>query len=599
MIKHYVNLDVSKREPRRVIPISLGDNAVHKIIFTLSNGSEIIELPAYCNASVCVRNGVNNGYGEVDTATVDDNTVIYEPSITSTYKKGNVACDLIIADRNNRKLYAPVFYLYIDEDFSKNIEKELNEALENHEAWAIITQTANNADIAETSAQNAQTHAENAEAWAVGEKNGIALTNGDQYENNAKYYAEQAKAELENCVKKVNRKNAVYCTDENGDDTSIFLSAIYNQSVEKSSATNILYGTGAYGQPNLYAVDNFDTQPPSFGNVVIRDRNNDIMVPLEPGSYYAATSRQYVTTQTNALSTRINSLSTQISENTALIEKLKKYHATVEFFTKEEGGWSSVMSVPDNVLPYAEIMSVGGRSFLNRDGTDFDNAIVTRFESKAKDGTLIDVFEVPEAILSYGSSGGRYGLGYNVNTNCGNKTNYRCTFDFSKRRFYVGCKEIVLDGVINKFTTFSSTANNRARFLFYEYYHKTIGVQFTHYSFKDSVYADTADEVGYYNKNENFWIRFGSSSEINTLEKANKYLQEQYDMGTPVKFLVHSPSSLSSFVTVNIPSNIEYNNIIKVVPGGTIKAVNELNVPVWYEVEYEKEIWDEVTEEVT
>lgn len=189
MIKHYVNLDVSKREPRRVIPISLGDNAVHKIIFTLSNGSEIIELPAYCNASVCVRNG---GYGDIDTATVDDNTVIYEPSITSTYKKGNVACDLIIADRNNRKLYAPVFYLYIDEDFSENIEKELNEALENHEAWAIITQTANNADIAETSAQNAQTHAENAEAWAVGEKNGIALTNGDQYENNAKYYAEQA-----------------------------------------------------------------------------------------------------------------------------------------------------------------------------------------------------------------------------------------------------------------------------------------------------------------------------------------------------------------------------------------------------------------------
>lgn len=47
-----------------------------------------------------------------------------------------------------------------------------------------------NASVSESNAANS---AQTAEAWAVGTKGGVALTEGDQFENNAKYWAEVAK----------------------------------------------------------------------------------------------------------------------------------------------------------------------------------------------------------------------------------------------------------------------------------------------------------------------------------------------------------------------------------------------------------------------
>ena len=48
-------------------------------------------------------------------------------------------------------------------------------------------------DAAQASEANAATSESNAEAWAVGERGGVPVTSGDDtYENNSKYYAEQA-----------------------------------------------------------------------------------------------------------------------------------------------------------------------------------------------------------------------------------------------------------------------------------------------------------------------------------------------------------------------------------------------------------------------
>ena len=59
------------------------------------------------------------------------------------------------------------------------------------------------AEDAQTAAENAQGAAEgsakDAEAWAVGERGGVPVTSGDEtYENNAKYYAEEAASTLAN-----------------------------------------------------------------------------------------------------------------------------------------------------------------------------------------------------------------------------------------------------------------------------------------------------------------------------------------------------------------------------------------------------------------
>lgn len=48
-------------------------------------------------------------------------------------------------------------------------------------------------DDAQTAETNAENSASDSEAWAVGERGGVPVTSGDDtYENNSKYYAEQA-----------------------------------------------------------------------------------------------------------------------------------------------------------------------------------------------------------------------------------------------------------------------------------------------------------------------------------------------------------------------------------------------------------------------
>lgn len=102
--------------------------------------------------------------------------------------------------------------------------------------------------------------------------------------------------------------------------------------------------------------------------------------------------------------------------------------------------------------------------------------------------------------------------------------------------------EVVLDGVTNgkKFATFYLNYNNRGVIsisgikLGVDYRENT--ALCSHFKYNITVYKDALDEVGFIVNNDGkIFIRFGSSSEINTLEKANNWLAEQYANGTPVK----------------------------------------------------------------
>lgn len=69
-------------------------------------------------------------------------------------------------------------------------------------ASTYATNASNSATSASTSATSAQNSAEDSEAWAVGKRNGVDVPSSDEtYENNAKYYAEQAEESLSHTVR--------------------------------------------------------------------------------------------------------------------------------------------------------------------------------------------------------------------------------------------------------------------------------------------------------------------------------------------------------------------------------------------------------------
>ena len=150
-IKHYVKIDVSKKNVRPTIPISKGDINTHKIIFSFCNGSEPVDISKSVTAGVVVKNHT----GDIAEAVIEPvgNTVEYTPNAIALGEVGNVLCVLTIADVQGKTLSA-VFHLYVDEDFSQNTENEIAETLKGSEAWGIVAKVIEYAGVAYTVAQN-------------------------------------------------------------------------------------------------------------------------------------------------------------------------------------------------------------------------------------------------------------------------------------------------------------------------------------------------------------------------------------------------------------------------------------------------------------
>ena len=85
-----------------------------------------------------------------------------------------------------------------DDIYDTKVLRALDESAEPPEPWeSWVEQVENDADRAEDAA-------EDSEAWAVGERGGVPVVEGDPtYENNAKYYAEQAEETLASKADKV------------------------------------------------------------------------------------------------------------------------------------------------------------------------------------------------------------------------------------------------------------------------------------------------------------------------------------------------------------------------------------------------------------
>lgn len=161
-VKHCINIDLSGRGARKILPISKGDVNSHEVVFSLSNGNEPVDISShFAIAAVTVRNGAE-GKGVVDNAVVVGNTVVWTPSEKALSVSGNILSILTVIGSNGATLYAPSFYLWVEESFSENISEELDKALKSSDAWGIILQTAANAGAACTSAEEAKKAAQKA-----------------------------------------------------------------------------------------------------------------------------------------------------------------------------------------------------------------------------------------------------------------------------------------------------------------------------------------------------------------------------------------------------------------------------------------------------
>ena len=191
MIKHYVKLDLSKRDERKIISVSKSDQNSHKIIFTLTNGATPVTLPPDADAWVNVRgSGSPVEKAEVFPA---DNTIEYTPTPKAFTSSGFVVCYLQVADTVGRILYSPSFYLYVEES-GKDILDVFNEAATSSNAGAQIVAILRSAiDALGTEGDNVQTHAENAEDSAQ---------NSQKSAENASE-AEQGAIEAKNEAKKI------------------------------------------------------------------------------------------------------------------------------------------------------------------------------------------------------------------------------------------------------------------------------------------------------------------------------------------------------------------------------------------------------------
>ena len=163
IVKRRVTLDLSRRGHQVTVPFSVGDRVAHEVIFTLRDGSELIELPPGVTAAIAVKNGYN-GTGCVDACVIDhiNNTITYTPTVEALSIEGNIECTLHVFDADGAVIGAPTFIFAVSEGDNANTEREVGDALEASSGWDIIAETVSKAEAAAKSAKDAEDYANRA-----------------------------------------------------------------------------------------------------------------------------------------------------------------------------------------------------------------------------------------------------------------------------------------------------------------------------------------------------------------------------------------------------------------------------------------------------
>lgn len=171
IVKRRVTLDLSRRGHQVTVPFSVGDRVAHEVIFTLRDGSELIELPPGVTAAITIKNGykytdngTDNGTGCVDACVIDhvNNTITYTPTVEALSIEGNIECTLHVFDADGAVIGAPTFIFAVSEGDNANTEREVKEALEKSTGWDIIAETVSKATAAAKSAKDAEDYANRA-----------------------------------------------------------------------------------------------------------------------------------------------------------------------------------------------------------------------------------------------------------------------------------------------------------------------------------------------------------------------------------------------------------------------------------------------------
>lgn len=172
IVKRRVTLDLSRRGHQVTVPFSVGDRVAHEVIFTLRDGSELIELPPGVTAAITIKNGykhTDNGTGCVDACVIDhvNNTITYTPTVEALSIEGNIECTLHVFDADGAVIGAPTFIFAVSEGDNANTESEVRAALKESTGWDIIAKAEENAKKAAAEAERAEEAADRAETGGL------------------------------------------------------------------------------------------------------------------------------------------------------------------------------------------------------------------------------------------------------------------------------------------------------------------------------------------------------------------------------------------------------------------------------------------------
>lgn len=168
IVKRRVTLDLSRRGHQVTVPFSVGDRVAHEVIFTLRDGSELIELPPGVTAAITIKNGYN-GTGCVDACVIDhvNNTITYTPTVEALSIEGNIECTMHVFDADGAVIGGPTFIFAVSEGDNANTESEVRAALKESTGWDIIAKAEENAKKAAAEAERAEEAADRAETGGL------------------------------------------------------------------------------------------------------------------------------------------------------------------------------------------------------------------------------------------------------------------------------------------------------------------------------------------------------------------------------------------------------------------------------------------------
>ncbi len=212
-IRHDITLDVSRPEVQCVLKMSTGDISSHKVVISLRNKGEPVSLDdvsGYIYAKKPDNTEVTTSAVAYSDAGAYPGCVVFMVAQQTLAAVGRVLCRAVLCGTQGEELYSPIFAIDVTSNAaldasitSQSDYGALTDAKLEAQAWAEGKKGAQDVEVGAAQYNNNAKYyyeqagavgnqkIQEAEAWAKGTKNGVAVASGaDQYQNNAKYYAE-------------------------------------------------------------------------------------------------------------------------------------------------------------------------------------------------------------------------------------------------------------------------------------------------------------------------------------------------------------------------------------------------------------------------